>query len=313
MKNKTVILITLMALVLMATPLMSTVQAKKMEINDREGYTEYYGSLGKANFFVLIPEENWNGMLVVMCRGAGYTEDPRAYLGGLFYDGAVGLVQAGFATAASSYGDTGFDEKFGVIRTHQLTEFVIDKFDVTGKVFLQGVSLGGSIALVLGESYPDVYSGVLDVVGVKDWAMHYNYKETLLDSLDPILLESAQGIYDMIDNYGGTPDERPKKYAKYSATSHTDLAIPIISLVHENDDIVPYAQTTYYHSLVVDTSWHVVVTIDEDTLDPLSPSGDYYGHYDPYVMQAIPIYFEYLVMWAHGFPPALIPDWTPTP
>ena len=74
----------------------------------------------------------------------------------------MGLVQEGFAAAASSYGNKGFDEKFGVIRTHQLTEFAIDKFDVTGKVFLQGISLGGSIALVLGERYPDVYSGVLD-------------------------------------------------------------------------------------------------------------------------------------------------------
>ena len=82
MKKKAVLLITLMALALMTLPLMSTVQAKITEETHYgppdDGFTEYYGALGGANFFVLIPD-SWNGMLVVMCRGAGYTEDPREY------------------------------------------------------------------------------------------------------------------------------------------------------------------------------------------------------------------------------------------
>jgi hypothetical protein len=325
-----VIAVALLAISLMPSSLVSTTQAKIMEENHYgplgAGFTEYYGTIGGANFFVLIPDDWTNalgdGMLIVMCRGRGYTEDPRDYGGGSLYNASKSYAMQGIAVAATNYGSQGQDAKFGVIRTHQLTEFVIDNYGVTGKVFLQGTSLGGSVALVLGESHPDVYSGVLDVAGVKDFAMNYYHMVETLDENtppfpigtgDPFLYAFYVGRPEnMEENMGGTPDEKPQKYAKYSATSHTDLKIPVISVVHLNDDIVPYEQTTYYHSLVGDT-WHVAVTVNKDTPNPNSYSGDYYGHLDPKLFAAMPIYFEYLVKWSNGLPVVIPPVFPPPP
>lgn len=320
------IAVALLAISLMPSSLVSTAQAKIMEETHYgppgAGFTEYYGSIGGANFVVLIPDDWTNalgdGMLIVMCRGKGYDEDPRD--SGL-YGAAKPYAKQGIAVALTNYGTTEMERKFGVIRTHQLTKFVIHNYGVTGKVFLHGISLGGGVALVLGERYPNVYSGVLDIAGVKDAAMQYYHKvETLNDNTPPFPIGTGDpflfNLYDgdperMADKMGGTPDEKPHKYAKYSATSYTDLKIPVISLVHLNDDIVPYESTIYYHSLVGDT-WHVVVTVNVDTPNPKSYSGDYYGHMDPKLYAAIPIYWEYLVMWSNGIP-VVIPPVFPFP
>jgi hypothetical protein len=294
-----------MTLTIMAIPCLPTVHARITEVNDLEGCTEYYGTIAGANFYVLIPDDWTNdlgdGMLVISCRGAGFVEDPRNYANGQTYAQNLVLAQNGIAVAASNYGTKGFDFKFGIIRTHQLTGYVIDNYGVTGKVFLWGGSLGGSVALNLGARYPDVYSGVLDVIGVKDWAMEYtNGAENMLPSSDPFLVAfGTQMITSMEENYGGTPDERPQKYAKYSATSYTDLSIPVISFVHLNDQIVPYEQTTYYHSIVGD-QWHVIVTVPVDTPGP-SPFGPtWYGHFDPLIWAGQPIFFNLLVQWSNG-------------
>jgi hypothetical protein len=260
-------------------------------------------------------------MLLVVCRGRGYYEDPRDSGGGVLYSTAKAYAKQGIAVAASSYATEKKQRKFGVIRTHQLTEFVIDNYGVSGKIFLQGISLGGGVALVLGESYPDVYSGVLDVAGLKDAAMgYYHMVETLNENTppfpdgtgDPFLYNFYLGRPEQqVKQMGGTPEEKPQKYAEYSATSHTYLKIPVISIVHLNDDIVPYEQTTYYHSLVGE-DWHVVATVNVDTYNPNSYSGDYYGHLDPRLFAAMPIYFEYLVMWSNGLP-VVIPPVFPFP
>ena len=305
MNKKTMILISFLILTILAIPYVPMGQAKITEVNDLEGCTEYYGTIAGANFYILIPDDWTNdlgdGMLVISCRGAGFVEDPRTYMGGMIYDQNLVLAQNGIAIAASNYGTKGHDAKFGVIRTHQLTEYVINNYGVTGKVFLWGGSLGGSVALNLGARYPDVYSGVLDVIGVKDWAMQYNHGvNDMIPSSDPFLAGfGAQMIPSMLESYGGTPDERPQKYAKYSATSYTDLSIPVISFVHLNDQIVPYEQTTFYHSLV-GNEWHVVVTVPVDTPGP-SPFGpSWYGHFDPLITVGAPIFFNLLVQWSNG-------------
>lgn len=296
------VLLATVILTMTISPLITNVMAKKPVVNDGDGYTEYVGSLGGANFYVLIPDDWTNevlgdGILVVSCRGASM-DDLRS---GLTYMQNLGLAQNGIAVAASDYGSKELTRKFGVIRTHQLTEYVIDNFGVSGKVFLWGESLGGSISLVLGAQYPNVYSGVLDVSGIKDWAMEYDHGLELVESTDPVLWIFGSNLVDV----NLTPEEKPQSYAKYSATSYTDLSIPVISLIHYNDQIVPPEQTTYYHSLVGGI-WHKVVTVIVDTPGPYPviggiPLSSWYGHFDP-LMSAVlpPTYFELLVQWSNG-------------
>lgn len=289
-----------MTLSILTIPLVPSTYAKIIETNDLTGCTEYFGITGGANFYVLIPDD-WtnelgNGMLVVSCRGASL-DDLRS---GLPYMQNLALAQNGIAVAASDYGTQEPSRKFGVIRTHQLTEYVLDNFGVTGKVFLWGESLGGSIALNLGAQYPDVYSGVLDVSGIKDWAMEYYHGLELAQSEDMVLKIFGFGILDT----PYTPDENPQAYAKYSATSYTDLSIPVISMVHYNDQIVTPDQTTYYHSLV-DEAMHTIVTVTIDTPGPYPtiggiPLSSWYGHFDPLMVILPPAYFELLVQWSNG-------------
>jgi hypothetical protein len=316
MNKKALILISLMTLSIMAIPCVPTVHAKITEVNriglppeDPVWFTEYYGTIGGANFYVLIPDSWTNlllgdGMLVVMCRSAMYFEDPRDNMPD--YPFAQLLAMQGIAVAASNYGPDGGVED-GVIHTHQLTMYVIDNYDVTGKVFLFGTSLGGNVALLLGESHPDVYSGVLDNSGIKDWAEMYNDAASyMISGSDPfLLLWNGMAIFGYEDNYGGTPEERPNKYAKYSPTHHADMAIPVISVVHVDDAIVNPTQTDLYHAALSDPSLHVIVTVTEVTPGALPYPGatGWYGHFDPYTFMAAAANLFTLIVWSNILAP----------
>lgn len=293
---------------MMVPPLVPTAQARITEINPGLGYTEYYGTIGGANFYVLIPDVWSNplgdGMLVMMCHSAAYAEDPRDDFSD--YPFAVGLAMQGIAVAASNYGSSDSGVGDGVIRTHQLTMYVIGNYDVTGKVFLFGTSLGGCVALLLGEKYPDVYSGVLDNSGVKDWAASYNDAASYSGSDAFLLVWYAMTLARHEENYGGTPEERPNKYAKYSPTHHADMVIPVISVVHVDDAIVSPTQTDLYHAALSDPSMHDIVEVTDSFPGPypvfpgLPPFSSWYGHFDPYTYMAAAENLVNLIIWSNS-------------
>jgi len=302
-KKVLLIIVALLAVSFMPSSLVSTAQAKITEVNPAVGYTEYYGTMGGANFYVLIPDDWTNPlgdrMLVVICRSAGYFEDPRDSVPD--YPFALGLAMQGIAVAASNYGPPESGVKEGVIRTHQLTMYVIDNYDVTGKVFLFGSSVGGCVALLLGESHPEVYSGVLDNSGVKDWAAMYNDAASYSGSDPFLLLWNALVIPSYENNYGGTPEERPNKYAKYSPTHHADIAIPVISVVHVGDMIVKPEQTELYHAALSNPSLHIVVYVTDVTPGnaPFPGATGWYGHFDPATFMAAATNLINLIVWSN--------------
>lgn len=298
-----------------ACPCLSTAQAKIMDENHYgapgAGFTEYYGTIGGANFYVLIPDVWSNplgdGMLVMMCRAAMWSEDPRDSI--TDYPFAVALAMSGIAVAASNYGPSDSGVEDGVIRTHQLTMYVIDNYDVAGKVFLFGTSLGGNVALLLGERHPDVYSGVLDNSGIKDWAaMYYDavaYMAVHAGEDDFLDLWYLGIMASLPSTYGGTPDEKPNKYAKYSPTHHADMSIPVISVVHVDDAIVNPTQTDLYHEALSDPSLHIIVevTMSSDPPYPVLPGfpafSSWYGHFDPYTFMTAATNLINLIVWSN--------------
>lgn len=288
-------------------PSVPTAQAKITETNDDLGHTEYYGSMDGANFYVLIPDDWTNPlgdrMLVVICRPALYSEDPRADIQD--YPLAQALATRGIAAAASNYGPAGSGVKDGVVRTHQLTMYVTSNYNVTGKVFLFGTSLGGCVALLLAERHPDVYSGVLDNSGVKDWTGMYNDAASYSGS-DPFLVfwnKSALKIYE--DTYGGTPREKTLKYAEDSPIHHTNMAIPVISVVHVDDKIVNPAQAEWYHSALSNPSLHktVYVTTVTPGVLPYPRANGWYGHFDPATFAAANKNLFNLIDWSNTIDP----------
>jgi len=327
MNKKALMLTALIAVAMMATPLVPIAQA---EITEEHHYgppdfpvwfTEYYGTLSGANFYILIPDDWTNplgdGMLVVLCRSAAYVEDPRESTDD--YPFALELVEDGIAVAASNYVSIFSNASTGAILTHELALYAINEYHVTGKVFLCGTSLGGAVALLLGEKYPNIYSGVLDISGVKDSLYSYytavNYlNSSITPDPDPFL----SFFFTMVSSLG-LPD--PEDIQNNSPNFHADISIPVISIVHYADQCQHPIQTEWYHGNVSDPDLHMVVEVTIDypgpytypSAIPLPAMSSWYGHFDPYTLIARAVYFPYLVEWSNGdigtgdIPPVFLP------
>ena len=245
MKKKNVLIVLALALVVLATPFVSIVQAKQIVETDMGYYTEYIGTLGKAGFAFLMPKA-WNGKLVVACHffmpEALWSNNPKAGVHMAYYMmGAMNFASRGYAFAYSTYDEPGYCIQNGMIRTHQLTEWLIDNFDISDEIYLFGYSMG-FISVLLAEKYPDLYDGVLDVVGPKDLKTRYN---------SWIGLPDPMGILPALEaECGGTPDEKPKAYEKRSPTYNADLKVPVISLYGTEDTNVPPIHAEMFYDAV---------------------------------------------------------------
>ena len=124
----------------------------------------YQGVHAHAAYDVEVPAR-WNGNLVMYAhgyRGQGtvLTVDPPPF--GL----REKLVAEGYAWAASSYYDNGYDVRAGVLSTHDLADFFEDLVSEPRQVFLVGVSMGGHVTGRSVEQYPEFYAAALPMCGV---------------------------------------------------------------------------------------------------------------------------------------------------
>jgi pimeloyl-ACP methyl ester carboxylesterase len=288
MKSKNLLIVLVLVAVLIATPLIASVQAApKSEVTRRSAvflgkeylYTQTKVTLGGADNWIKIPDI-WNGKLVVLCRGYLHVLDSSIPLD----SSTVSFIGLGYATAASNYGEGGYCVKEGIIHTHQLTEYVIDNYGVTGNVYLFGASMGGNIVLQLGAKYPDLYDGVFDLFGSKDLKKQYTDKMNYvgmndadliaaltlagsaippfpfsmipgltltqkLDAFQSFSLDSGTDIW--LACGGNTPEEKPKAYERISPTfSSIDIAVPTITVHGSADGLVPYSQSLEFKNAV---------------------------------------------------------------
>ena len=164
-----------------------------------------------------------------------------------------------------------------------MTQYVIKNYNVTGKVFLYGISMGGGIALLMGQKYPQLYSGVLDIAGTKDSIDLYNTKLDFLSAAnDSEMAAKLQAINASVPPYpfsvlvppplsqqlyywraflnqsaddtaiecGGTPQNASQAYVKNSATYNADISIPVITVHGTSDALVPFSQALKYQAAV---------------------------------------------------------------
>jgi pimeloyl-ACP methyl ester carboxylesterase len=276
------------------------------------GYTETIGTLNGSQFAVRFPN-SWNGMLFVFCRG--YDPNPVLDARTSFYKAsAIPTLNKGYAFAASSYGAGGYCISRAVNGTYELTRYLVDTYHITGKVFLFGSSMGGNIALLLAEKYPDLYNGVLELDGSKDAKTQYEHYATLANlsateirsylnvpSITPdSMLEGLKtlatfGIRDMAIETGGTPQGKPKAYEDASPTFHANIRIPAITIHSSGDLVVPVSQTTTYQNAVTNAGssslYRVYLTL------PVLPG---LGHIDANVQAQVGTRLDELVAWANG-------------
>lgn len=270
-------------------------------------YTVITGTLGKADYVLYMPHD-WNGRLIIGCPGYNYYETPSPELN---FD-ALGksLATNGYAFAASNYngGERAWLNDVGMIRIHQLTLYLMHQYHVTDKVFLVGASMGGGIALLLGEKYPMLYAGVLDVCGNKGDPYQYEYAQIFMThtvseirailSLPPTVsdtaIESLQAFFntivaDKIEENHGTMEERPRAYDRENTLLHADIHIPVISVVGAIDPIVPLQVHIHYQDAVASEGKSSLYRMY------IVPNG---GHLDTPVMNEVPGHLMELIAWS---------------
>lgn len=132
---------------------------------DGQPTTVTQGVFRHAAFDLEVPA-HWNGQLVMWAhgyRGQGtvLTVDPPAY--GLRQT----FVDEGYAWAASSYTDNGYDVRSGVVSEHSLARHVghLLRHDPR-RIYLVGVSMGGQVIGRSLEQYRGFYAGALPMCGV---------------------------------------------------------------------------------------------------------------------------------------------------
>jgi len=269
-------------------------------------YTQIDGTLGGANYVVRIPD-TWNGMLIVGCHAYSWLRAPNSQFQGDAL--AAVFIAQGYAYASSDFGNEGYCVKDGMTSTYQLTEYVINKYHVTGKIFLFGASMGGEIALLLGEKFPRTYSGILDICGPKDMDIMYGLAATTANSnLDqirtilgwPSIVPDATVqdfknfaitfISDIKKETHGTPETKPRAYEKISPVDNAHIRIPVISLVGGADFVVPLSQTYEYQTAVTNAGksdlYKMIVV----------PTG---GHVDAITLAQAPAAMSQLIAWSN--------------
>ncbi|GAA4639753.1 alpha/beta hydrolase [Actinoallomurus vinaceus] len=122
------------------------------------------GVFHHAAYDIEVPP-NWNGELVMWAHGyrgqtTTLTVDPPNF--GL----REKLVGEGYAWAASSYADNGYDVRTGVVGTRDLADLFGRLEHRPKRTYITGVSMGGHVIGRSIEQYPHFYSGALPMCGV---------------------------------------------------------------------------------------------------------------------------------------------------
>jgi len=116
-----------------------------------------------AAYTVEVPP-NWNGQLAMWAHGFhGQGRVLKVDTPG--FGLRQQLLDQGYAWAASSYYDNGYDVRAGVISTHELAALFPRLVERPRRVFIAGASMGGHIIGRSLEQYPGFYAGALPMCG----------------------------------------------------------------------------------------------------------------------------------------------------
>ncbi len=342
LNRKIVIVLLLILVVSMASASFAPGVAVKPEVTyDSAGqYTRIVGQLGGAPYEILMPD-NWNGHLVIGCKGftTSITNPPpsmeslNTHIIGLQFMTNPTLVtdDGRFAYAQTTYGVIGFCMQEGIIHSHQLTQYIIDNYDLSGQIYLIGLSMGGQIANMLVDKYPTLYAGMLDICGNKDTTAFYNYWKGLSEqpnaasirtyllgapaslpapfvtgipesSLLKMQVSALVVMSDVEEECGGTPESKPQAYDRLSPTCHPDIPVPTLSLVARADLLVPIQHFNDYYDAV--SAAGCLSNYRSYTI-----TGATHGDATK-IIPVVPTYFMQLFNWANGI---AIPDPTSKP
>ncbi len=125
------------------------------------GARAIYGVNGGAGYQIEVPDK-WNGDVVYFAHGfrgpfPNLTVDPPPLRG---Y-----LIEHGYAWAASSFSENGYAPGVGAADTYALRDVFAAKVGTPRRQYLYGASMGGNVATVSLERYPQAYDGAFTECG----------------------------------------------------------------------------------------------------------------------------------------------------
>ncbi|MBN1662664.1 MAG: carboxylesterase family protein [Deltaproteobacteria bacterium] len=142
-------------------------------------YVNSYSGYQIAGYWIEIPD-NWNKKLVLYCHGYRGTSPLLSISAPSIRSH---LADNGYAWAASSYGENGYQIATGVVGTHELLKNFKVRFGNPEKVYIIGHSMGGHVTARSVTQYPEAYNGALPMCGVVGGA-----QEQFSHSMDMALL-----------------------------------------------------------------------------------------------------------------------------
>ena len=161
MKSAAAALLTLALVRLATAPAIAQAPAVKVET----------GVLDDAPYRIDMPEK-WNGILLIYYHG--YSEKPVTYDKNDTKGLSSGFASQGFAVAQSGYSEAGFAIEHAVPETEALRRYTIAHYGQPKETYVLGHSMGGELAMITMESYPNRYDGALPLCGLlqpSTWAL----------------------------------------------------------------------------------------------------------------------------------------------
>jgi len=129
---------------------------------------QLWGVHNGAGYRIEVPA-NWNGKLVMWAHG--YRGDPATDPSALElkvdnHPLRQLLLAQGYAWAASSYSRNAYDPAQGAKDTHALTQLFNGLVGKPGVTYITGASMGGHVAGIVAEQWPQSYQGAMPICGV---------------------------------------------------------------------------------------------------------------------------------------------------
>jgi pimeloyl-ACP methyl ester carboxylesterase len=123
---------------------------------DRSAPTTEIGELDRAPYRIDIPSA-WNGGLVMYCHG--YRGASLRFAAGAPDEMVQAFGPLGYAVAQSGYSAGGYAVREAVHDTERLRRYFSTRFGAPKETWISGTSLGGSVTMMLLETYPTTYDG----------------------------------------------------------------------------------------------------------------------------------------------------------
>ncbi|MGI8552414.1 MAG: alpha/beta hydrolase family protein [Dehalococcoidia bacterium] len=135
------------------------------------GAQAYAGILDRAAYRIEVPD-NWNGELLMYAHGYAGEQPLLRVTNPPIREH---LIQFGYAWAASSYHENGYDPDLAVQDTLDLRDYFMKRWGTPAHTYLLGTSMGGHIVVASLEQHPGVYDAALAECGVLMQAQEADY------------------------------------------------------------------------------------------------------------------------------------------